>query len=81
YDVFDFGKPEFDQTIRHFTKEAPLSNEPRGSQHFIYTTRVHVGLYNILIKLGARVNTGTAKEILTELLGMEFKTLEVTPIS
>ncbi|MFN1836316.1 ABC1 kinase family protein [Balneola sp. MJW-20] len=72
-DVFDFGDPDFDKTIRHFTKDAPLSNEPRGNEHFIYTTRVHVGLYNLLIKLGARINTTRSKEILSEILDVEFQ--------
>ena len=73
HDLFDFGDPEFDKTIRHFTKEAPLSNEPRGNRHFIYTTRVHVGLYNLLIKLKAQINTCRSKNVLSEILGMDFK--------
>lgn len=72
YDVFDFSDPKFDEEIRHFTKEAPLSNELRGSKHFLYTSRVHTGLYSILIKLGAQINTSSAKVILSELLDMEF---------
>lgn len=72
FDSFDFGDPEYDKTIRHFTKEAPLSNEPRGSEHFIYTTRTHLGLYNILIKLGAVIDTRSSKEILNSLLEVEF---------
>lgn len=72
YDSFDFSDPYYDQQIRHFTKEAPLSNELRGSKHFIYTSRVHTGLYNILIKLGAQIDTTRSKEILSELLDMDF---------
>ncbi len=72
YDVFDFSDPKFDAEIRHFTKEAPLSNELRGSKHFLYTSRVHTGLYSILIKLGAQIDTSGAKIILSELLEMEF---------
>lgn len=68
-DIFDFGDPNYNQMIRHFTKEAPLSNEPRGNKHFIYTTKVHVGLYNILIKLKAKIDTSKSKEILREILG------------
>jgi len=68
-DIFDFGDPEYDKRIRHFTKEAPLSNEPRGNRHFIYTTKVHVGLYNILIKLKAQVDTSDSKKVLQEVLG------------
>lgn len=74
YDSFDFSDPSYDQQIRHFTKEAPLSNELRGSKHFLYTSRVHTGLYNILIKLGAQIDTTRSKEILSELLDMDFDT-------
>lgn len=70
-DVFDFGDPAYNQMIRHFTKEAPLSNEPRGNRHFIYTTKVHVGLYNILIKLKAQINTSNSKAVLREILNDE----------
>lgn len=69
--VFDFGDPEYDKMIRHFTKEAPMSNEPRGNKHFIYTTKVHVGLYNILIKLKAQIDTLKSKKVLREVLGDE----------
>ncbi len=71
-DMFDFGDLEYDKAIRHFTKEAPMSNEPRGNKHFIYTTKVHVGLYNILIKLKARINTTKSKEILRRVLNDSF---------
>jgi len=74
--VFDFGDPEFEQTIRHYTKEAPLSNEPRGNEHFIYTTRVHVGLYNLLMKLGAKVDTTRSKIILQDLLNIDFDSIK-----
>jgi len=73
YNTFDFSDPKFDEEIRHFTKEAPLSNELRGSKHFLYTSRVHTGLYSILIKLGAQIDTTGAKDILSELLDMEFE--------
>lgn len=76
YDLFDFSDPEFDEQIRHFTKEAPLSNELRGSKHFLYTSRVHTGLYSILIKLGAQIDTTRAKEILSDLLDMEFESYQ-----
>ena len=73
YEHFDFSNPSFDRDIRHFTKEAPLSNEVRGSKHFLYTSRVHTGLYSLLIKLGAVISTQRAKEILSELLNMSFE--------
>ncbi|MEX0721337.1 MAG: AarF/ABC1/UbiB kinase family protein [Balneolaceae bacterium] len=72
YNTFNFGKEEFKKSIRHFTREAPLSNEPRGSKHFIYTTRVHLGLYNLLMKLEAQIDITKSKKILSEMLGVEF---------
>ncbi|MCG8373610.1 MAG: AarF/ABC1/UbiB kinase family protein [Balneolales bacterium] len=77
YDTFNFDSQEYDAEIRHFTKEAPLSNELRGSKHFLYTSRVHTGLYSILIKMGAQINTLWAKEVLSELLDMEFEQYKV----
>ncbi len=73
YDSFNFDNPAYDAEIRHFTKEAPLSNELRGSKHFLYTSRVHTGLYSILIKMGAKIDTTWAKNVLSELLDMEFE--------
>lgn len=73
YDSFNFDNPAYDAEIRHFTKEAPLSNELRGSKHFLYTSRVHTGLYSILIKMGAQIDTTWAKEVMSELLDMEFE--------
>ncbi len=69
-DMFDFGNKEYEQTIRHYTQDAPLSNEPRGNKHFLYTTRVHVGLYSLLMKLGAQIDTKKSKETLSDLLGV-----------
>jgi len=67
-DQFDFGDPEYKQLIRSYTKNAPVSKEPRGNKHFIYSTRVHLGLYYLLMKLGARVNTGKSRLIIDNLL-------------
>jgi predicted unusual protein kinase regulating ubiquinone biosynthesis (AarF/ABC1/UbiB family) len=72
YDIFNFDDPNYDAAIRHFTKEAPLSTELRGSKHFLYTSRVHTGLYSLLIKLGAQIDTRSAKKILNNLLNVEF---------
>jgi predicted unusual protein kinase regulating ubiquinone biosynthesis (AarF/ABC1/UbiB family) len=71
-DVFDFGNKDYEKTIRHFTQEAPLSNEPRGNKHFLYTTRVHVGLYSLLMKLGAQIDTKKSKETLSNLLDVSI---------
>jgi len=72
FEVFDFGDEEYRNTIKYFTKDAPIGNEPRGSQHFLYTTRVHLGLYNLLMKMGAHINTTKSKEILCKMLDVDF---------
>lgn len=67
-DRFDFGDPEFKELINSFAKEPPIMNEPRGSKHFIYSTRVHLGLYNLLMKLEAEVDTRRSREMALEVL-------------
>lgn len=67
-DHFDFGDPEYRELIAGYTRNAPFTNEPRGSKHFIYTTRVHLGLYHLLMKLGANVDTKESKRIVEEVL-------------
>jgi predicted unusual protein kinase regulating ubiquinone biosynthesis (AarF/ABC1/UbiB family) len=67
-DTFDFGDAEYRDMIRTFTKNAPVSNEPRGSKHFIYSTRVHLGLYHFLMKLGAVVSTSGSREIVEKVI-------------
>lgn len=61
--TFDFGDPEYKELIRGYTKNAPVGNEARGNKHFIYSTRVHLGLYHFLIKLGAVIDTTKSQEI------------------
>ncbi len=68
-DRFDFGKPEFRESINRYAKEMPVMNEPRGDKNFIFSTRVHLGLYNLLIKLGARVDTTQSKETAFRVIG------------
>ncbi|WP_245683956.1 ABC1 kinase family protein [Rhodohalobacter halophilus] len=60
--TFDFGDPEYRELIRQYTKNTPITNEPRGNKHFIYSTRVHLGLYHLLMKLGATVQTIKSRE-------------------
>jgi predicted unusual protein kinase regulating ubiquinone biosynthesis (AarF/ABC1/UbiB family) len=62
-DEFDFGNPEFKQRINHYAKKMPIMDEPRGDKNFIYSTKVHIGLYSILMKLKAHINTKRSKVI------------------
>jgi len=68
-DSFDFGDPEYRNLIRQYTKNAPITNEPRGNKHFIYSTRVHLGLYHFLMKLGAKIETKESREVVESVLG------------
>ncbi|NGP77297.1 AarF/ABC1/UbiB kinase family protein [Balneolaceae bacterium YR4-1] len=67
-DEFDFGDPEFKKKINSFAKQPPIMNEPRGNKNFIYSTKVHLGLYSLLMKLEATVDTRRSKEITQEVL-------------
>ena len=67
-EYFDFGDPEYRKQVRQLTENAPMMLEARGSKHFIYSTRVHLGLYNFLMKLGAHVQTGPSRERVYALL-------------
>jgi len=64
-DHFDFGDPEYKELIRGYTKNAPIGNEARGSKHFIYSTRVHLGLYHFLMKVKAEVDTSTSRDVVS----------------
>jgi len=65
-DSFDFGDPEYRELIRGYTKNAPIGNEARGNKHFIYSTRVHLGLYHFLMKIGATIDTRNSKRVVAE---------------
>ncbi|NBC25618.1 MAG: phosphotransferase [Bacteroidetes bacterium] len=65
-DQFDFGDHEYKEMIKGYTKNAPVGNEVRGNKHFIYSTRVHLGLYHFLMKLGAFVDTQQSKQIVND---------------
>jgi len=67
-DTFDFGDPAFKEKISSYAKEPPIMNEPRGDKNFIYSTKVHLGLYSILMKLKAKIDTSRSKEITQQVL-------------
>ena len=68
-DEFDFGDPSFKRRINHYAKKMPIMNEPRGDKNFLYSTKVHMGLYSILMKLQATIDTRRSKEITQQVLG------------
>ncbi|MGD8427285.1 MAG: AarF/ABC1/UbiB kinase family protein [Balneolaceae bacterium] len=67
-DEFDFGDKKFREELNSYAKQMPIMNEPRGDKNFIYSTKVHIGLYSILMKLGAVINTRKSKKITHEVL-------------
>ena len=58
---FDFGSIDFMEELNSYAREISKFGEPRGSKHFIYTARTHLGLYMILHKMNARVSTELGK--------------------
>lgn len=73
---FDFGDPSFKEKINRFAKELPIQKEPRGDKNFIYSTKVHMGLYSILMKLKAKIDTKRSKEITHKVLEKMAHTVE-----
>lgn len=67
-DLFDFGDPAFKEKINRFAKELPIMNEPRGDKNFIYSTKVHLGLYSMLMKLKAQIDTRQSQDIVMKVL-------------
>ncbi len=67
-DFFDFGQPEFKKQLNHFVKKATSFDEPVGSEHFIYSSKVHMGLYNMLIQLKAVIDTRESRTIIDDFL-------------
>lgn len=65
---FDFSDSAFKQRINEYAKKMPMMNEPRGDKNFIYSTKVHIGLYSMLMKLGATVDTNRSKVITQSVL-------------
>ncbi len=62
-DEFNFGNPEFKEEINRYARELPIQNEPRGDKNFIYSTKVHMGLYSMLMKLKAQIDTERSKRL------------------
>jgi len=72
-DEFNFGDKKFKEELNTYAKQMPIMNEPRGDKNFIYSTKVHLGLYSILMKLGAVIDTRKSKKITQEVLGVMEK--------
>ena len=65
-DSFDFGDPEYKMALNTYFKEASQLYEARGSRHYIFLSKVLIGLYSLLMKLKAQVKTETSKNVLKQ---------------
>ncbi len=70
-DLFDFDNADFQEEIARFIREATAFEEPLGSRHFIYASRVHLGLYTMLMRLGAHIDTRRSKAIIDRYIQSE----------
>lgn len=68
-DGFDFGDPEFKGRLNARFKEATRFDEVRGSRHFIFVNRVLIGLYSLLMKMKAVVDTRESRRIVAAAAG------------
>lgn len=68
YDTFDFGEADFFDAFNKLAKQATAFREPRGSRHFIFVARAHLGMYQMLMKLRAVVDIRPGREMLQAFL-------------
>jgi predicted unusual protein kinase regulating ubiquinone biosynthesis (AarF/ABC1/UbiB family) len=65
---FDFSNQNFKRQLNFYIKKATTFDEPVGSKHFVYASRVHMGLYNMLMQLKAVVDTKKSLKIVNAFL-------------
>lgn len=63
HERFDFSDESYRKKLNSFAGKSPIMNEPRGDKNFIFSTKVHLGLYGLLMKLGAVVDTRHSIEV------------------
>jgi predicted unusual protein kinase regulating ubiquinone biosynthesis (AarF/ABC1/UbiB family) len=67
-DHFNFGDEEFKTGFNGYAREAVSHKEPRGSKHFIFMSRAHLGMYQMLMKLGAVIDIRPGRKQLYDFL-------------
>lgn len=65
---FDFGNKAFGERLNELVQRASELAEPRGTEHFIFVSRLLVGVYRMMMKLGANVKIDHGREIIEEYL-------------
>lgn len=68
FDTFDFGDDRFSEEFNGYAREAAGYKEPRGSKHFIFMARAHLGMYQMLMKLQAKVDVKPGRKRLFDYL-------------
>jgi predicted unusual protein kinase regulating ubiquinone biosynthesis (AarF/ABC1/UbiB family) len=68
YDHFDFGDDQFKTEFNGYAREAAGHKEPRGSKHFIFMSRAHLGMYQMLMKLNAVIDVRPGRKRLFDFL-------------
>jgi len=68
HDFFDFGDDQFRTKFNGFARDSMQFREPRGSRHFIFVARAHLGLYQMLMKIRAKVDVRPGRKRLYEFL-------------
>ncbi len=67
-DQFDFGDKNYRKKLNSFAGKSPIMNEPRGDKNFIFSTKVHLGLYSLLMRLSAVVDTSHSIEVTHQMI-------------
>ncbi len=67
---FDFRDPTFADRIKTHIQDATRFTGPKGSRHFIFASRVHMGLYTLLIRMGAVVDIRKSREVIDGYLSL-----------
>lgn len=68
HDTFDFADPRFFKAFTNLAREAVGFKEPRGSKHFIFVARAHLGMYQMLMKMGSKIDVRPGRAHLEEFL-------------
>lgn len=73
YSEFDFGDKEFAEQTNKLVQRASELAAPRGTEHFIFVSRLFVGVYRMMMKLGAKIKTEHGREAIENFLDSEYK--------
>lgn len=67
-DTYDFSQTAYAEALKAHIQSATQFSGPKGSKHFIFASRVQVGLYTLLMRMGATVDVRRSKEVINRYL-------------